>query len=877
MTDTSVFDRASRRFRAFFQELGQRFIERDDVLRQIALALLAKEHVLVCGPPGTAKSQLATAVFGRILCEDSGSPSLFSRQITESTIQTDLVGPIDFKNLMDTGRTAHFTDEGILGSTHAFLDEIFDGRDMLLRSALNVLQERELKQGATITRGRVECALMTSNRYIAEVVESSQGNLLAFVDRVAFLAFVPRGFAQPRNASLLLRRVMGGAASPPLDALLTIQDLDVLQAATDAVWIDEAVCDAVADLVARLDTELAQAVRADPDFHPTRYLSVRTAVRCGRVLRAAVIHDAVLRGVNRPHEVQLGDLEVLRHYLVLNGPSPVEVDALLAREVDPKERRQLTILKTERQIVDRCLVATKKAARPPSPRPAPVIPSPPLPPPGRSFVEAAPAPAAPAPAPNAELASIQSILARARDAETGGDVEAGLLAVRELAPLARASEATGTIGETAMAQAAAALSRSALRRTFEASATDAGSPLAAAEGLGAVVAALADDSVSLHRVVHDLASHALALIDRVLEFPLTPIAADLMQTSAGETRVDERIAILERARAVRESLLAKAGRDPASPSPWGRALARAEDEIAALHRAPFAAAVQRGLGESGAIERLVDALAPELDRLEAIESRMVALGLGASTLRAKVARDDLRPVVARAFAGAGSSTRHAIVDSAVRLEELLRTRGLGKAFATADWLAWSVDVLAPRRPSEAAPALAGLEGYRSLRKAEERAAISLVLADLALRVAPELREPAAGAAIDHAAIRAVVQQLPEPTRATAASADLDRVDRAVTYLERWWDAIAAAEGDAALQSVAESGFFQVVWDESALVRFALEAELVASILPEAEPGAKALAARITRLEQASHDRALALLAARGDAAWEHGRRPASAT
>ena len=37
-------------------------------------------------------------------------------QFTESTVQTDLVGPIDFKTLMQTGRTEHFTDEGLLGA-----------------------------------------------------------------------------------------------------------------------------------------------------------------------------------------------------------------------------------------------------------------------------------------------------------------------------------------------------------------------------------------------------------------------------------------------------------------------------------------------------------------------------------------------------------------------------------------------------------------------------------------------------------------------------------------------------------------------------------------------------------------------------------------
>jgi hypothetical protein len=38
---------------------------------------------------------------------------------------------------------------------YAFLDEVFDGRDMLLRSTLNLLGERELKQGVRTTRAGV--------------------------------------------------------------------------------------------------------------------------------------------------------------------------------------------------------------------------------------------------------------------------------------------------------------------------------------------------------------------------------------------------------------------------------------------------------------------------------------------------------------------------------------------------------------------------------------------------------------------------------------------------------------------------------------------------------------------------------------------------
>ena len=244
------FRAAATRFTAFFDELGRAYVERDDLLQQIALALLAREHVLMTGPPGTAKSGIAGAVLGRIVDETTRGPSLYARQFTESTVQTDLVGPIDFKTLMDTGRTEHFTDEGMLGAVHAFLDEVFDGRDMLLRAALNVLQERELKQGTRTTRGRIECAIMTTNRYLAEILEGSRETLLAFIDRVAFVSFVPKGFASPANLPLVLQRQVG-AARARLDAELTIQDLDALQDAVDSVQVSDAACDGLARALRR--------------------------------------------------------------------------------------------------------------------------------------------------------------------------------------------------------------------------------------------------------------------------------------------------------------------------------------------------------------------------------------------------------------------------------------------------------------------------------------------------------------------------------------------------------------------------------------------------------------------------------------------------
>ena len=176
-SDEVRFTESATAFRGFFTELREAFVERESLFTQLELALLCKEHVLIIGPPGTAKSAIAGAVLGRIVDEKSGRPSLFSKQLAENTVQTDLIGPVDFKVLTETGRTEHLTEEGMLGAVHAFLDEVFDGRDMLLRSILNVLQERELKHGRKVTPGRCECAVMTSNRYLSEVLQRSPETL----------------------------------------------------------------------------------------------------------------------------------------------------------------------------------------------------------------------------------------------------------------------------------------------------------------------------------------------------------------------------------------------------------------------------------------------------------------------------------------------------------------------------------------------------------------------------------------------------------------------------------------------------------------------------------------------------------------------------
>jgi len=350
----SRFGDSAAAFRRFFLELREGFLERDSLFMQLELALLCREHVLIIGPPGTAKSAVASAVLGRILDETTNRPSLFSKQLAENTVQTDLIGPIDFKVLTETGRTEYLTEEGMLGTVHAFLDEVFDGRDMLLRSILNVLHERELKHGRKVTPGRCECAVMTSNRYLSEVVQRSPETLQAFADRISFICFTPKAFARKASRAQMLWRAQGGQRLT-LTERLTLQQLDVLQDVVSSVEVPATVSEGLEALADTLERELLQQVVKLPDYVPTKYFSQRSMVKALWALKAVVVREKIYKRPDRKLVAEIADLEMLRHFFLLGGPPPIDLEALIKAAADPRERAQLEIIRVENKAFNDAL------------------------------------------------------------------------------------------------------------------------------------------------------------------------------------------------------------------------------------------------------------------------------------------------------------------------------------------------------------------------------------------------------------------------------------------------------------------------------------------------------------------------------------------
>jgi MoxR-like ATPase len=140
-TTTTAQTGVAQRLRTIIAELSAEYRERDTTLTNGVLALLARQHHMVVGPIGAAKSAAHEAIVERI----SGA-NFFATQMHDAMKADELFGQIDMPLYDKEGRWVRRT-EGYLPSAHlAMIDEIDKGQH-LLRSLLRVANERRWRNG----------------------------------------------------------------------------------------------------------------------------------------------------------------------------------------------------------------------------------------------------------------------------------------------------------------------------------------------------------------------------------------------------------------------------------------------------------------------------------------------------------------------------------------------------------------------------------------------------------------------------------------------------------------------------------------------------------------------------------------------------------
>src|SRR5262249_5861064 len=134
------------KLQALERELTASLIERDEVIRASLVALLARQHMVVLGPPGTAKSALVTSLAERISTQNGGGLRSFAYLMTRFTTPEELFGPVSVAGLK-RDEYVRITAGKLVEAELVFLDEIFKASSAILNTLLKVANERIFHNG----------------------------------------------------------------------------------------------------------------------------------------------------------------------------------------------------------------------------------------------------------------------------------------------------------------------------------------------------------------------------------------------------------------------------------------------------------------------------------------------------------------------------------------------------------------------------------------------------------------------------------------------------------------------------------------------------------------------------------------------------------
>jgi MoxR-like ATPase len=289
-------------------ELRRVILGKEEMIDEVTAALLARGHVLLEGLPGLGKTELVKAL-SRLLTLD------FRRiQFTPDLLPTDITGS---HILQERDGQREFTfHPGPVFTNLLLADEINRASPKTQSALLEAMQEHRVTTfGQTRSLPDPFFVLATQNPIELEgTYPLPEAQLDRFMMKVEIVG-VDRSVLE----EILTTRIHGEA--PPLEPVMTGDDLRKLFGAVDSVHLPRAVANFIARLVAASHPKSAEA----PD-------AVRTFVKYGSSPRGAIAIGAASRGLallrGKPNvgfdEVRRVAAPALAHRIVLDYAAKLE-------------------------------------------------------------------------------------------------------------------------------------------------------------------------------------------------------------------------------------------------------------------------------------------------------------------------------------------------------------------------------------------------------------------------------------------------------------------------------------------------------------------------------------------------------------------------
>ena len=305
----AVLQSAQAKMSQIFVEMNNLFVERDELIKLMELAIVTGTNLLMLGPPGTAKSAITYELCGRI-----ENANYFQWMLNKTSDPSEILGPFSVKE-MENDKFMRITT-GKLPEAHiAFMDEVFKSNAPTLNALLTIMNEHIFYNDGK----PVEVPLISMFGASNEPPEDE--SLDAMYDRFIFrmnVQYIHDAANKKRMHSNYVDS-RAGLLNMVNKTTITLEEVQALQAAAKTVKVPKDIINKFIRLISDLDR---QAV----------HISDRRQNECFKVMQGS----AVLAGRN---SVTLDDFKSLVYVLWEKEEHIPLIESSILKMVNPYDDR----------------------------------------------------------------------------------------------------------------------------------------------------------------------------------------------------------------------------------------------------------------------------------------------------------------------------------------------------------------------------------------------------------------------------------------------------------------------------------------------------------------------------------------------------------